>query len=105
MRLTEKFKDNYWDKTELNYNQESKSEIIDKLGQLEDIEEELGIDLITVFKILKAVNIYTKDKRYDLRNSLSYMGNSWVIQNHYDNECFDFKDYGKTWSIKKEDLE
>lgn len=29
------------------------SKIIDKLGQLEDIESEIGIDLITLFKALK----------------------------------------------------
>ena len=34
-------------------------EHIDKLGQLEDIEKELGIDLITLFKALKN-GIYCK---------------------------------------------
>lgn len=32
----------------------------EKLGQLEDIEEELGIDLITYFKIKVGVKVYTK---------------------------------------------
>ena len=33
---------------------------VDKLGQLEDIEEELGIDLITLNKLRKADKIYVK---------------------------------------------
>ena len=38
---------------------ENSNACVDKLGQLEDIEEELGIDLITLFKIIKQKYVYT----------------------------------------------
>ena len=78
---------------------------VNKLGQLENIEEELCIDLIKLFEILKSENIYANGKRYDNSNSLSYMGNSWLIFNHQAKQGFRFKDYGKTWALTKEELE
>lgn len=81
---------------------------INKLGQLEDIEDELGVDLITLFKYLKAYYCFTKEH-----------GNCYVIGVSKDGvilmpkafpygECEfteDFKNYGKTWSLTKEELE
>ena len=93
-------------KTKLkNYRYELIEDVVDKLGELEDLEEDLGIDLITLFKILKSENIYANGKRYDNSNSLSYMGNSWLIFNHQAKQGFRFKDYGKTWALTKEKLE
>lgn len=84
---------------------------IDKLGQLEDIEEELGIDLITYFKIKEAKSVFVKE----LGNDISEM----LVRNSKDNidvcykgfvnipECDSslyFKDYGKTWALTKEEL-
>jgi len=37
--------------------------LLDKLGQLEDIEEELGTDLITLCKILKHNECYDKENK------------------------------------------
>ena len=51
MRLTEKMGIAYAPKDFTN-----DRECCDKLGQLEDIEEELGIDLIALFKALKSGN-------------------------------------------------
>ena len=72
-----------------------------KLGQLEDIEEELGIDLITLFKAMKN-GFYDKHFHYG----------SAVINNGYICYYFDesgirykLKDYGKTWALTKEELE
>ena len=82
---------------------ETPNQMYQKLGQLEDIEEELGIDLITFFKIYNADKVYIKGKdyywkiRHYNRRSIS-VGTNKII-------CLSFKDYGKTWSIKKEDLE
>ena len=48
-------------------------EICQKLGQLEDIEEELGIDLITLFKILRDGIVVEDNKTTCFREvALSY---------------------------------
>lgn len=45
---------------------------LEKLSKIEDIEEELGIDLITLFKALKdGINVYYEDEeRYKFHNDL-----------------------------------
>ena len=48
MRLTEKINNYYFSKGKI---ESDHNEEINKLGQLEDIEDELGIDLITLNKI------------------------------------------------------
>ena len=91
-----------------------------KLGKLEDIEEELGIDLITLFKALRngiwtnQEQCYGDEKQGKIRffqvrllleeNAVGCIHNSmWkgkeVIRTLY------FKDYGKTWALTKEELE
>ena len=55
MRLTEKFKDSYWDEMELNYGQNNTSQIIDKLGQLEDIEEKYNITSLNQLEMMLSV--------------------------------------------------
>ena len=91
-----------------------------KLGKLEDIEEELGIDLITLFKALKdgiwtnQEQWYGDEKQGKIRffqvrlllaeNAIGCIYNSmWkgeeVIRTLY------LKDYGKTWALTKEELE
>ena len=91
-----------------------------KLGRLEDIEEELGIDVITLFKALKdgiwtnQEQWYGDEKQGKIRffqvrllleeNAVGCIHNSmWkgkeVIRTLY------FKDYGKTWALTKEELE
>ena len=80
---------------------------IDKLGQLEDVEEELGIDLVTLFKALKN-GIYVDENYMDFGTT-----NNFLCPNNLD--YFDvnlkqiaggiyFKDYGKTWALTKEEL-
>jgi len=73
-----------------------------KLGQLEDIEEELGIDLITLFKALKK-GFYSKDGEYHHFSNLFF--DSEEIYDGYNNVDYYFKDYGKTWALTKEELE
>lgn len=83
-----------------------------KLADLEDIEEELGIDLITLFDVLNggiwALHPITKNKCLIIYPALYYCDNQWVIgcqsmqwndeTNNYDCwECL-LKDYGKTWA-------
>ena len=77
-----------------------------KLGQLEDIEEELGIDLVTLFKALKG--IYIKPNNI-------YVGSPYLCFAENENRELEFqfkigdtwykvKDYGKTWALTKEEL-
>lgn len=90
-------------------------EAIDKLGKLEDIEEEIGIELITLFKALKyGVYYYTSQNQlthdyvwlYDnyvsasVRDKLSYS-----LLTCFQKQILSFEDYGKTWSIYREALE
>ena len=100
---------------EENYNLRSNCDaqsLLNKLGQLEDIEEELGIDLITYFKIKNAKTVFVKELGHDVsemlvRNSkdgidVCYKGFANIP------ECDSYlrlKDYGKTWALTKEELE
>lgn len=86
-----------------------------KLQDLEDIEEELGIDLILSVNICKKVNnqkyVYVKE---------SYGVSKLIILDKLDVELFNhrlyansdgiwtslnLKDYGKTWALTREELE
>ena len=89
-----------------------------KLEQLEDIEEKLGIDLLTLFKALKN-GIYLKFGSE--KNTGVYYEHRAILPRHFDKDYkgyfidlqlelsinfnFYFKDYGKTWALTKEELE
>lgn len=88
---------------------------LEKLSRLEDIEEEIGIDLITLFKALKyGAYYYTSQNQlthdyvwlYDnyvsasVRDKLSYS-----LLTCFQKQILSFEDYGKTWSIYRENLE
>lgn len=93
-------------------------ELLNKLGQLEDIEDELGIELSILFKALEN-GIWCKCCLFD-DAKISYrkpdfisLKNKCLVQ-----ECDDgslhsstyfiyyySKDYGKTWALTKEELE
>lgn len=91
---------------EAKKNYEEALAIICKLGNL---EEELGIDLITLFKILKN-GIYVKEKFYASSNicyttpDLSYLeGKGFYLGLKRLADCL--IDYSKTWAFTKEELE
>ena len=92
-----------------------KDEAYKKLCQLEDIEEEIGIELTTLFKALKyGVYYYTSQNQlthdyvwlYDnyvsasVRDKLSYSRLSC-----FQKQILSFEDYGVTWSIYREALD
>lgn len=95
------------------------NDAVNKLSALEDIEEELGIDLITLFKALKDgvyhwhINVYGnynmnfitkvfKEVELDISSKKLYHISeisgtpTWELK---------LKDYGKTWALTKEELE
>ena len=101
---------------------ENSNACVDKLGKLEDIEEELGIDFITLFKALKnGINVYYEDEeRYQFHNNLRleyHKTLGWGLVYIYgcscrddmsmklDKEFYELKGYGKTWALTREELE
>lgn len=127
-RLTEKIKRGYYHKIYASLLDSSictreqmindLNNIINKLGQLEDIEKELGIDLITLFKALKngiyvndsvSISFYHAhelrlgyDTHYGKGNELcilkdcNYAGNTKLVS---------LANEGKTWALTREELE
>ena len=87
-----------------------------KLGQLENIEDELGIDLVTLLKVWNAVlqkeYLWTKynnilDDTNDIEigdddNGLFFIYFYWDNGKHL---TFCLNEYGKTWALTKEELE
>lgn len=89
--------------------------IFNKLGRLEDIEEESGVDLIKAVELCKQVNskkvVYIKDEwgiypikflddlDVELFNHRLYKNIGGVYVS------LDLYDYGKTWALTKEELE
>ena len=57
----------HWKKKLKDYDYRLIEEAVDKLGDLEDIEDELGVDLITLFK---ALDMFFPDEiRFQQRNN------------------------------------
>ena len=112
-RLTKKFNGEYYrkDADTIMFNSETDYNAIQKLGKLEDIEEELGCPLEVVFKAIDK-GIKTK-KHYDLGSGQEFkeyievvephltftsVGLDWLDENEYFQDyanewCFHFKDY------------
>ena len=86
---------------------------LNKLGQLEDIEEEIGIDLITFVKLNKTSKIYDKDEEeFMYFNWIDLEDKCLVCEDDFDEMSggylhyyYYFKDYGKKWALTKEELE
>ena len=85
-----------------------------KLGKLEDIEEELGIDLIKAVELCKQVNskkvVYTKERwGIDTIKILDELDIELFSHRLYKNfggvyVSLDLYEYGKTWALTKEEL-
>lgn len=86
-----------------------------KLGKLEDIEEEIGIDLIKAVELCKQVNskkvVYIKDEWgfYPIK-TLDELDIELFSHRLYKNNrgmcvSLDLYDYGETWALTKEELE
>lgn len=81
-------------------------EIMQKNKKYKEIEEELGIDLITLFKALKE-NIYYNDCGRIIKvvvlDISTMRENKFCLECYYDFKNFrvDTRDYGKTWWLEK----
>ena len=110
-------------------------DLYDKLSKLEDIEEELGVDLVTLFKALKngicskaGDYVYCswddeprligpKDLRLGIVRYIEYKNKTdkpsideetlCLFEQPYEipHHPVRLKDYGKTWALTKEELE
>lgn len=105
---------------------------INKLGQLEDIEEELGIDLITLFKVLSKGSVYInrafcpEDETYlevkgykritlhkvpNEEDINDFIKGNWVLDfsaiygDYIVELVVNVKDYGRTWALTREEFE
>jgi len=110
-RLTEKIlKDELDDFDYDHYKTIHEDECVHKLGQLEDIEEELGggVELSVLLNNGLKNGVYLKDLRdyepitFVRAITLGYY-KRWILE--YDYFIYNVKDYGKTWAFTKEELE
>ena len=82
-----------------------RNEAIDKLGRLEDIEEEHGIEITTLSKLLKQGFVYIRDGASIERNQGFIIDNTGL----WSQVRLDPKKYGKKapggWALTKEELQ
>ena len=89
--------------------EQKEKQAFEKLGQLENIEQELGIDLITLFKALKDgvwVKFWAGIGYYDkpfLRTDVKPYSIDFSFTSGFQHQKL--TDYGKTWALTKEELE
>ena len=115
-RLTYQKRDgNYSIRFDLGNLQQVDIKAMNKLGKLEDIEEELRIDLITAVELCKQVNskkvVYTKEKwGIDTLKILEELDIELFSHRLYKNArgmyvSLDLYDYGIIWALSREELE
>lgn len=85
------------------YERDLFKDIYCKLERLEDIEEELGIDLITLFEALK-YGIYKKG-RNNFKGLILYSKMPMFSFYHRTIDAELIEDYGKTWALDRHTLE
>ena len=115
-RLADASKNGYFIelKKEINIKHCSVAQLYEKLAKYEDIEEELGIDLIKAVELCKQVNskkvVYTKENwGIGTIKILDELDIELFSHRLYKNArgmyiSLDLYDYGKTWSLDKKDL-
>ena len=75
---------------------------IDKLGLLEDIEEEFGFELI---RLINAKSIFVDDNSIFYNFKISFIEQCvYVSVDDCDDTKLAFDDYGKTWAFTKEEI-
>ena len=108
----------HWKKLLKNYDYPLIEEVVDKLGELEDIEDELGCPLETIFKALtqgvyaKYTVVWEPEVKKEVgkfsvclvRNIFGLKG--WFIMAGRKEIYFwGLNEHGKTWALTKEELE
>ena len=116
-RLADASKNGYFIelKKEVNIKHCSVTQLYEKLAEYEDIEEELGIDLIKAIELCKQINskkvVYTKENwGIDTLKILDELDIELFSHRLYKNAygiyvSLDLHEYGKTWALTREELE
>ena len=80
---------------------------LDQLEEYRKIEEELGIDLITLFKALKDDVFINEDGSVykDCIKSIEHWSDGWGFISNDDYIEVLFKDYGISWALTEKELE
>ena len=93
------------------YERETKENYYDlvyKLGVLEDIEDELELDLITLFKALKQKFVFHKENIKIELLGLHIKSDELYLYGFVEDTThavyLSLKEYGKTWALTKEKL-
>ena len=93
------------------YERETKEnyyDLVHKLGVLEDLEEELGIDLIILFKALKQKYVFHEENLKIELLGLHIKSDELYLYGFVEDTMhavyLRLKDYGKTWTMAKEKL-
>lgn len=100
--------------TKHDYEHDLFRNIYRKLQDLENVEEEIGIDLTVLFKALKN-GVYYFNEQGQLIHDYVWLVNDYVAEGVPDKLSFSFKtyhsrqvllfeDYGKTWALYKQQL-
>ena len=80
-----------------------------KLKSLEDLEEEIDIDLITLFKALKQKHVFHKENVKIELLGLHIKSNELYLYGFVEDTThtvyLSLKEHGKTWALTREELE
>ena len=93
------------------YERETKEnyyDLVHKLGVLEDLEEELGIDLIILFKALKQKYVFHEENLKIELLGLHIKSDELCLYGFVEDTMhavyLRLKDHGKTWALGKEEF-
>lgn len=98
----------YLDGTLREYEKEKLA--FEKLEKIEDIEEEIGIDLVTLIRANYEGAYFKEDLRHyiaevDLKHKCVRLVSHFEAEDDFDIHYVEFSDYGKTWALTKEELQ
>lgn len=78
-----------------------------KLNQYKNIEDELGIDFITLFNLINAKNVYSYGHTSIMKNTgqVNIYNKTITIWNGYCHQTYPLSEYGKSFALTKEELQ
>ena len=84
------------------------TQAVKELLEYKKIEEDRGIDLVTLSKAIKGIkrrSVYNVEKKsHVFVNTIIYYENDLIIKGYDEDSVFLVKEYGKTWALTEEEL-